>query len=83
MEEKFWYFQPGWHSLYMVSQTHWNPNNPLFWFQRMDIGQCSKIHNLALRADYEAAVKKGKKYDYEVDVSTAWLLTLLARQCAY
>ncbi|XP_063710895.1 putative RNA-binding protein Luc7-like 1 isoform X2 [Symsagittifera roscoffensis] len=33
----------------------------------MDIGQCSRYHDLALRADYEAAVKKGKSYNYEMD----------------
>ena len=37
--------------------------------KRMDIGQCSRYHDLALRADYEAAVKKGKSYNYEMDVS--------------
>lgn len=33
---------------------------------RMDLGDCPKIHDLALRADYEAAAKK-KDYYYDVD----------------
>ena len=34
--------------------------------QRMDLGECSKIHDLALRADYETA-SKAKDYFYDVD----------------
>lgn len=34
----------------------------------MDIGECHKVHDLALRADYEAA-SKSKEYAYELDVS--------------
>jgi len=33
---------------------------------RMDLGECPKIHDLALRADYEAAAKN-KDYFYDVD----------------
>lgn len=38
-----------------------------FW-QRMDLGECPKIHDLALRADYEKAQSK-KDYFYDLDVS--------------
>jgi len=34
----------------------------------MDQGECPKIHELALRADYELA-SKTKDYFYDVDVS--------------
>jgi len=37
--------------------------------QRMDLGECPKIHELALRADYEQAAKE-RDYGYVVDVST-------------
>lgn len=36
--------------------------------QRMDLGECPKIHDLALRADYELA-SKTKDYFYDIDVS--------------
>jgi len=36
--------------------------------QRMDMGTCKKIHELAFKADYEAAVKT-KDYFFDVDVS--------------
>jgi hypothetical protein len=36
--------------------------------QRMDLGECPKIHDLALRADYELA-SKSKDYYYDIDVS--------------
>lgn len=35
----------------------------------MDLGECSKVHELALRADYQKAAKN-KEYYYELDVST-------------
>lgn len=35
----------------------------------MDLGDCPQIHDLALRADYEAAQKK-KDHFYDIDVST-------------
>ena len=34
--------------------------------QRMDMGECSRVHDLALRADYEAAQTK-KDHFYDVD----------------
>ncbi|KAG8040630.1 hypothetical protein G9C98_002626 [Cotesia typhae] len=34
--------------------------------QRMDLGECPQIHDLALRADYEAAQKK-KDHFYDID----------------
>lgn len=34
----------------------------------MDIGDCANVHDLALRADYEAASKE-REYGYELDVS--------------
>lgn len=37
-------------------------------FQRMDLGECSKIHDLALRADYEIASKERDLF-FELDVS--------------
>lgn len=40
-------------------------------FQRMDLGECPKLHDLALRADYQLAAKD-KEYYYDVDVS--WLI---------
>lgn len=39
--------------------------------QRMDLGDCPKIHDLALRADYENAAKH-KDYYYDVEVSTGY-----------
>lgn len=50
----------------------------------MDLGECPQIHDLALRADYEAAQKK-KDHFYDIDVSIVYfkvtiiisLLTLL------
>lgn len=35
----------------------------------MDLGECPQIHDLALRADYEAAQKK-RDHFYDIDVST-------------
>lgn len=37
-------------------------------FQRMDLGECPKVHDLALRADYEQA-SATKDYFYDIDVS--------------
>lgn len=34
----------------------------------MDLGECPKVHDLALRADYEKAAKH-KDYYYDIDVS--------------
>lgn len=36
--------------------------------QRMDLGECLKVHDLALRADYEIA-SKHQEYFFELDVS--------------
>ena len=33
----------------------------------MDLGSCPKHHALALRADYEKALDRGKDYDYDID----------------
>ena len=33
----------------------------------MDLGECPKVHDLALRADYEWA-SKNKDYYYDIDV---------------
>jgi RNA-binding protein Luc7-like 2 len=38
----------------------------------MDLGECPKIHDLALRADYEKAQQK-KDYYYDVEVSRWWV----------
>ena len=35
----------------------------------MDLGECPKVHDLALRADYQQAAKKDKDYFYDVEVS--------------
>lgn len=34
----------------------------------MDLGECAKVHDLALRADYEIASKENE-YFFELDVS--------------
>ena len=39
-----------------------------FLSQRMDLGECPNVHDLALRADYETAAKT-KDYFYDIDVS--------------
>lgn len=41
--------------------------------QRMDLGECPQIHDLALRADYEAAQKK-KDHFYDIDVSICLII---------
>lgn len=41
---------------------------PVSLSQRMDLGDCPKIHDLALRADYELA-SKDKDYYYDIEVS--------------
>lgn len=40
----------------------------VFSWQRMDLGECTKIHDLALRADYEIASKERDLF-FELDVS--------------
>ena len=37
--------------------------------QRMDLGECPKLHDVALRADYDAAAKQ-RDYYYDIDVSS-------------
>lgn len=41
---------------------------PFSFQQRMDLGECTKIHDLALRADYEIASKERDLF-FELDVS--------------
>jgi len=36
---------------------------------RMDLGECPKVHDLALRADYQQAAKKDKDYFYDVEAT--------------
>lgn len=48
--------------------SHTVPNNNIFVLQRMDLGECIKVHDLALRADYEIASKE-HEYFFELDVS--------------
>lgn len=43
-----------------------------FSFQRMDLGECQKIHDLALRADYEQAAKT-RDYHYDITVRVIFL----------
>ena len=42
----------------------------------MDLGECPKLHDLALRADYEAAAMQ-KDYFYDVDVSSNTITSIL------
>lgn len=46
----------------------------------MDLGECTKIHDLALRADYEIASKE-KDLFFELDVSFFPLFCILLHQC--
>lgn len=48
----------------------------LFDFQRMDLGECPKVHDLALRADYEQATKT-KDYYYDIDVSDFFYVNVM------
>lgn len=51
-------------------------NNCGVWVpQRMDLGECMKVHDLALRADYEIASKE-HEYFFELDVSLSHSLTI-------
>lgn len=43
----------------------------------MDLGECPQIHDLALRADYEAAQKK-RDHFYDIDVSISLPLAIVA-----
>lgn len=57
--------------------------------QRMDLGDCPKIHDLALRADFENA-SRSKDYFYDIDVSPScfdsvfivWNVELIATSSA-
>jgi len=42
--------------------------NEILQSTRMDLGPCRKMHDVALRADYEAAIKE-KDYFYDIDAS--------------
>lgn len=46
--------------------------------QRMDLGECPKIHDLALRADFEKA-QTTKDYFYDLDVSALIILFVNTR----
>lgn len=50
-------------------------SNDVLCFQRMDLGECPKIHDLALRADYEKA-SQSKDYYYDIDVSRQFCVIL-------
>lgn len=52
----------------MHKSEHWTLWFLAYVFQRMDLGECSKIHDLALRADYEIASKERDLF-FELDVS--------------
>lgn len=52
--------------------------NLLFCFQRMDLGECLKVHDLALRADYEIASKE-QDFFFELDVCFIFELLLLCK----
>ncbi len=44
----------------------------------MDLGECAKVHEYALRADFEREQTR-KDYFYDVDVSMLFLL--IAKEC--
>lgn len=46
----------------------------------MDLGECSKIHDLALRADYEIASKERDLF-FELDVSMVNIVTIITVLC--
>ncbi len=45
----------------------------------MDLGECAKVHEYALRADFEREQTR-KDYFYDVDVSML-LFSLIAKKC--
>lgn len=53
---------------YMIGDLRFSIGCYFFVSQRMDLGECPKIHDLALRADYENA-QKNKDHFYDLDVS--------------
>lgn len=48
-------------------------------FQRMDLGECLKVHDLALRADYEIASKE-QDFFFELDVCSITKLSLYCKE---
>ena len=50
----------------------------VIWFQRMDLGECPKMHEFALRADYE---RESKKQDYFYDVDACEHLKSFIDDC--
>ena len=42
----------------------------------MDLGECPKIHDVALRADYEQA-SKNRDYYYDIDVSITQKINII------
>ena len=48
--------------------------------QRMDIGECPKLHELALRADFENA-SKTKDYYYDVEVNSKFIYFIYYINC--
>lgn len=48
----------------------------------MDLGECPKIHDLALRADFELA-SKTKDYFYDIDVSKNFLSLVIFGSFAF
>lgn len=59
-------------------QALFNSNAFFSDFQRMDLGDCAKLHNLALKADYEIA-SQNKDYFYDLDVSPFTIAYLYAK----
>jgi hypothetical protein len=47
-------------------------------FKRVDLGECAKVHEYALRADYERAAATKNLY-YELDVKLTIVLLLIKR----
>lgn len=46
----------------------------------MDLGECPKFHDMALRADYENAAKN-RDYYYDIDVSNILLKLSVLVHC--
>lgn len=42
----------------------------------MDLGECPKVHDLALRADFDAA-SKSKDYYYDIEVSLVFCVNIV------
>ena len=54
------------------SLSHMSQFHKVILFQRMDLGECAKVHEYALRADFERS-QKDKDYFYDVDVSQVYM----------